>query len=165
VQWEELLQSLSNQHQQWLNYEISLLKSKYYLPTPVHFSDWSSVIVHLHTPSLHSPASLQSALVEHLNAVEGGEKTVNSKGNLCLNTQCTEVGRAFLIHFQKIFFKMGFYTSKLAKELKFYAWIIIQGYKSLKKGQKMLKIATNLVYDAFFKKKFVLANLRINNWL
>ena len=39
---------------------------------------------------------------------------------------------------------------KLDKELNFYAWINISGYKSLKKGQKMLKIATNLVYDAFF---------------
>ena len=40
---------------------------------------------------------------------------------------------------------MGFYTSKLARELKFYAWIIIQGSKSLKKGQKMLKKAKKLV--------------------
>ena len=32
----------------------------------------------------------------------------------------TEVGRAPLIHFQKIFFKKGFYRSKLARELKFY---------------------------------------------
>ena len=57
----------------------------------------------------------------------------------------TEVGRAPLIHFQKIFFKKGFYRSKLARELKFYPWIIIAGSKSLKKGQKMLKKATNLV--------------------
>ena len=59
--------------------------------------------------------------------------------------ECTEVGRAPLIHFQKIFFKKGFYRSKLARELKFYTWIIIAGSKSLKKGQKMLKKATNLV--------------------
>ena len=59
--------------------------------------------------------------------------------------QCTEVSRAPLIHFQKIFFKKGFYKSKLARELKFYTWIIIAGSKSLKKGQKMLKKATNLV--------------------
>ena len=58
---------------------------------------------------------------------------------------CTEVRRAPLIHFQKTFFKEGFYRSKLARELKFYAWIIIEGNKSLKKGQKMLKKATNLV--------------------
>ena len=57
----------------------------------------------------------------------------------------TEVGRAPLIHFQKIFFKKGFYRSKLARELKFYTWIIIAGSKSLKKGQKMLKKATDLV--------------------
>ena len=55
------------------------------------------------------------------------------------------VRRAPLIHFQKIFFKKGFYKSKLARELKFYTWIIIAGSKSLKKGQKMLKKATNLV--------------------
>ena len=58
---------------------------------------------------------------------------------------------------------MGFYTSKLARELKFYAWIIIQGSKSLKKGQKMLKKAKNLVYNAFFKKISVLANLKYIN--
>ena len=59
--------------------------------------------------------------------------------------KCTEVRRAPLIHFQKIFFKKGFYRSKLARELKFYAWIIIEGSKSLKKSQKTLKKATNLV--------------------
>ena len=37
----------------------------------------------------------------------------------------TEVGRAPLIHFQKIFFKKGFFRLKLARELKFYAWIMI----------------------------------------
>ena len=60
-------------------------------------------------------------------------------------SQPTEVGRAPLKHFQKIFFKNGFYRSKLARELKFYTWIIIAGSKSLKKGQKMLEKATNLV--------------------
>ena len=47
--------------------------------------------------------------------------------NLVDNQKCqaamqqhTEVGRAPLIHFQKIFFKKGFYRSKLARELKFY---------------------------------------------
>ena len=37
----------------------------------------------------------------------------------------TEVGRAPLIHFQKYFFKKGFFRLKLAREFKFYAWIII----------------------------------------
>ena len=59
--------------------------------------------------------------------------------------QATEVGSAFLIHFQKHFFKKDFHRSKLARELKFYAWIIIEGSKSLKKSQKTLKKATNLV--------------------
>ena len=56
----------------------------------------------------------------------------------------TEVRRAPLIHFQKIFFKKGFYRLKLAIELKFYARIIIQGFKSLKKGQ--IFVLANLKY-------------------
>ena len=47
--------------------------------------------------------------------------------------------------FSKKDFKKGFYRSKLAWEFKFYTWIIIAGSRSLKKGQKMLKKATNLV--------------------
>ena len=39
----------------------------------------------------------------------------------------------------------------------------ISGRKSVKKGQKMMKKATNLVYNAFSKKKFVLANLKYIN--
>ena len=39
----------------------------------------------------------------------------------------------------------------------------ISGRKSVKKGQKMTKKATNLVYNAFSKKKFVLANLKYIN--
>jgi hypothetical protein len=46
---------------------------------------------------------------------------------------------------KKFFFKKGFYRSKLARELNFYARIIIEGSKSLKKGQKMLKKDKNLV--------------------
>ena len=61
------------------------------------------------------------------------------------NIHCTEVRRAPLIHFQKIFFKKGFFRSKLARKLKFYARIIIEDSKSLKKSQKTLTKATNLV--------------------
>ena len=39
----------------------------------------------------------------------------------------------------------------------------ISGRKSVKKSQKMMKKATNLVYNAFFKKKIVLANLKYIN--
>jgi hypothetical protein len=39
----------------------------------------------------------------------------------------------------------------------------ISGRKSVKKGQKMMKKATNLVYNTFSKKKFVLANLKYIN--
>ena len=39
----------------------------------------------------------------------------------------------------------------------------ISGRKSAKKSQKMMKKATNLVDNAFFKKKFVLANLKYIN--
>ena len=78
-------------------------------------------------------------------------KSVHSKekDEACLGflvtEEGTEVRRAPLIYFQKIFFKKGFYRSKLARKLKFYAWIIIEGSKTLKKSQKMLKKATNLV--------------------
>ena len=37
------------------------------------------------------------------------------------------------------------------------------GRKCVKKGQKMMKKATNLVYNTFFKKKFVLANFKYTN--
>ena len=43
------------------------------------------------------------------------------------------------------FFTKGFYRLKLVRELKFYAWIIIEGSESLKKRQKTLKKATDLV--------------------
>ena len=39
----------------------------------------------------------------------------------------------------------------------------ISGRKSVKKSQKMMKKATNLVYNTFSKKKFVLANLKYIN--
>ena len=61
--------------------------------------------------------------------------------------------------FKKCFFKKDFFRLKLIRELKFYAWIIIKGSKSLKKGQKMLKKATH-----FSKKIFVLANLKKNSY-
>ena len=47
--------------------------------------------------------------------------------------------------FSIFFFKKGFFRLKLVRKLKYYAWIIISGSKSLKKDQKMLKKATNLV--------------------
>ena len=37
------------------------------------------------------------------------------------------------------------------------------GTKSVKKGQKIMKKATNLVYNTYFKKKIVLANFKYNN--
>ena len=39
----------------------------------------------------------------------------------------------------------------------------ISGSKSVKKGQKMLKKATNLVQNAFFEKKIGLANSKYIN--
>ena len=41
--------------------------------------------------------------------------------------------------------------------------MIISGSKSVKKGQKMLKKATNWTYIWFFEKKIVLANLILIN--
>ena len=48
----------------------------------------------------------------------------------------TEVERAFLIHFQKWFLNKVFVRIKITKKLKFYAWIVTSGGKSLKKCQK-----------------------------
>ena len=52
---------------------------------------------------------------------------------------------------------------KIARKFKFYAWIIISAKKSVKKGQKNAKKATNWTYNAFSKKNFVLANLKYIN--
>ena len=66
---------------------------------------------------------------------------------------CTEVGRAFLIHFQKWLLNKLFIRIKIANYFKFYVWMIIFGNKSVKKGQKIPKRATNWTYNAFSKKK------------
>ena len=76
------------------------------------------------------------------------------------SSDCTEVGRAFLIHLKKWFLNKVFIRIKIARKFKFYIWIIISGNKSVKKGQKMPKKATNWTYNAFSKKNFVLANLK-----
>ena len=47
---------------------------------------------------------------------------------------------------------------KIARELKSYTRMVASGNKSVKKGQKILKKATNWTYSAFSKKIFVLAN-------
>ena len=81
------------------------------------------------------------------------------------SSHCTEVGSAFLIHFQKWFLNKAFIRIKIARELKFYVWMIISGSKSVKKGQKILKKATNWTYTCFFEKKIALANLiHINSY-
>ena len=54
---------------------------------------------------------------------------------------------------------------KIAKKLKLYVRKIISGSKSVKKGQKMLKKATNWTSTWFFDKNFGVANLRhINSY-
>ena len=54
---------------------------------------------------------------------------------------------------------------KIARELKFYTRMVTSGSKSVKKGQKMLKKATNWTYTWFFDKIFGLANLKhINSY-
>ena len=64
----------------------------------------------------------------------------------------TEVGRAPLIHFQKMFSQKGFLQIKISQRTQFYAWNIIEGGKSLKKlemdqlQQKLNKI--NLITGA-----------------
>ena len=67
--------------------------------------------------------------------------------------------------FSKTFFLKVLIRIKIARELKFYVWMIISGSKSVKKGQKMLKKATNWTYTCFFEKKIALANLiHINSY-
>ena len=72
---------------------------------------------------------------------------------------CTEVGRAFFNHFQKIFLNRVFIKIKIARKFKFYMWMIISGSKSVKKGQKLVKKARNWTYIWFFEKNLGLANL------
>ena len=87
-------------------------------------------------------------------------------GRRRMSPQCTEVGRAFLIHFQKVFLKKVFLMIKIARELKFYTWMVTSGSKSVKKGQKMLKKATIWTYIWFFWIFFALANLKyINSYI
>ena len=71
------------------------------------------------------------------------------KVNIPEVTHLTEVGRAPLIDFQKWFLNKVFYRLKLFRKFKFYTCMTISGRKSVKKGQKMTKKATNLVYNAF----------------
>jgi hypothetical protein len=66
-----------------------------------------------------------------------------------LPCQCTEVGRAPLIDFQKWFLNKVFYILKLFRKFKFYTCMTISGRKSVKKGQKMTRKATNLVLMRF----------------
>jgi hypothetical protein len=78
----------------------------------------------------------------------------------------TEVGRAFLILFQKLFLNKVCLMIKIARELKFYTRMVTSGSKSVKKGQKMLKKATIWSYIWFFSKIFALANLiHINSYI
>ena len=65
-------------------------------------------------------------------------------------SECTEVGRAFLIHFQKLFLNKVFIRIKIARKFKFYAGMVTSGSKSVKKCQKMLKKATIWTYTKFF---------------
>ena len=65
--------------------------------------------------------------------------------------QHTEVERAFLIHFQKWFLNKVFIRIKIAKDFKFYAYMVTSGSKSVKKCQKMLKKATIWTYIWFFR--------------
>ena len=55
------------------------------------------------------------------------ETNALESNNTLLGEEATEVGKAPLIHLKKYFFKKGFYRLKLARELKFYAWIITFG--------------------------------------
>ena len=55
---------------------------------------------------------------------------------------------------------------KIARELKFYTWMVTSVSKSVKKGQNILKKATIWTYIWFFWKFFALANLKhINSYI
>ena len=68
----------------------------------------------------------------------------------------TEVRRAPLIELKNVFLNKVFYRLKLFRKFKFYTRMTISGRKSVKKSQKMMKKATNLVYYAFLKLFFCL---------
>ena len=73
-----------------------------------------------------------------------------------VGAHCTEVGRAFLNNFQKIFLNKVFIKIKIAR---FYMWMIISGSKSVKRGQKNTEKAKTWNHTWFFQKIFALANL------
>ena len=52
---------------------------------------------------------------------------------------------------------------EIFRKFKFYILMTISGRKSVKKGQKMMKKATNLVYNVFSNFFFALANLEYIN--
>ena len=70
-----------------------------------------------------------------------------------VGAHCTEVGRAFLNNFQKIFLYKVFINMKIARKFKFHMWMIISGSKSVKRSQKILKKATKLDLYLVFPKK------------
>ena len=79
---------------------------------------------------------------------------------------CTEVGRAFLIHFQKIFLNKVLLMMKIAKKLNFISeWLhlVVKVSKSAKKCSKKIQFG---VISGFSKIKFALANLiHINSYI
>jgi hypothetical protein len=58
---------------------------------------------------------------------------------------CTEVGRAPLINFQNLLLDKVFNKPKFFRKFKFYTRMTISDRRSVKKGQKMMKKASNLV--------------------
>ena len=70
--------------------------------------------------------------------------------------ECTEVGGAFLIHFQKWFLDKVFIRIKIARKFKFYAWMVTSGSKSVEKCQKVLKKSHILDLYLVFQKKICL---------
>ena len=77
--------------------------------------------------------------------------------------QCTEVGRAFLINFQKWFLNIVFIRIRIAKKFNFMSESLYLVVKVSKRAKKVPKKATNWTYNAFSKKIFVLANLKYIN--
>ena len=67
----------------------------------------------------------------------------------------TEVGRAFLILFQKLFLNKVFLMIKIARELKFYTRMVTSGSKC-QKGPKSAEKSHNLELYLVFQKNFCL---------
>ena len=80
-------------------------------------------------------------------------------------TYCTEVGRAPLIHFQKIFFQKGFLQIQISQRTQILYMDDYIGQEKSQKGPKNVQKSHKLDLRLVFQKKIVLANqIHINRY-